>query len=49
MLEKYGKKQSKIDEDFPMVGYESKIEMGVDSLNEYLTIKKSGTLNLYSC
>ena len=41
-MEKYGKnKQTKIEEDFP-IGYESKVEMPVDTLKEYLTIKKPG-------
>mmetsp|Transcript_11291 Transcript_11291/g.9979 ORF Transcript_11291/g.9979 Transcript_11291/m.9979 type:complete len:121 (-) Transcript_11291:23-385(-) len=33
MLLKYGKNQTKLEEDFP-IGYESKIEMTTDTLNE---------------
>ena len=35
MLQKYGKRQEKSEEEFP-VGYESKIEMKTGTLSKYL-------------
>ena len=41
MLEKYGKKQTRPEEDFP-IGYESKIKLETGSLQGYLNGENAG-------